>query len=255
MREPPGHGNCRAVNSSGSMAAGADGAATDGRLRPSRLETENSKTRTRGERGPVTANHDRSARPACAGNMLTGHRPGTPRPMRTRVTTTDGRFPGSRVAAFDHLPRDGPQWLLWPSARRLQLRGQLRNCTPDNDRSMRTAFPWLALAGTTIKRIAPDTVEVNSRVGLSALTPTRHPVSRTRLANGFKHLRSRTMRCQLCYDPACGALRRRSIMNSARGSANCSPGVAMCAVSGRIRFRQECWIAFWKSPAARHRLD
>src|SRR3954454_6240557 len=51
--------------------------------------------------------------------------------MRSRVTTTDGRFPGSRVVAFDHLPRDNrSQWLLWPSARRLQVPGQLRNCIP-----------------------------------------------------------------------------------------------------------------------------
>lgn len=40
------------------------------------------------------------------------------------------RFPGSRVVAFDHLPRDpiGFQWFCWPSAIRLQLRGQPRNC-------------------------------------------------------------------------------------------------------------------------------
>ena len=40
------------------------------------------------------------------------------------------RFPGSRVIAFDHLPRDpdGLQWFCWSSAIRLQLRGQPRNC-------------------------------------------------------------------------------------------------------------------------------
>ena len=51
----------------------------------------------------------------------------TPRPMCSRVTTTDGRSPGSRiampVAAFP-----GPEFpvALWRRARRLQLRGQPR---------------------------------------------------------------------------------------------------------------------------------
>ena len=42
---------------------------------------------------------------------------------------TSSRFPGSRVVASDHLPRElwNPQWYLWPSAIRLQLRGQPRN--------------------------------------------------------------------------------------------------------------------------------
>src|SRR5665213_89280 len=31
---------------------------------------------------------------------------GAPRPARSRVTTTGSRFPGSRVVASDHLPRD-----------------------------------------------------------------------------------------------------------------------------------------------------
>ena len=57
---------------------------------------------------------------------------GAPRPTRSRMTMTGSRFPGSRVIASDHLPRDivDPQWHLWPSAIRLQLRGQLRNCLP-----------------------------------------------------------------------------------------------------------------------------
>jgi hypothetical protein len=54
---------------------------------------------------------------------------------------------------------DGPQWHSWPSARRLQLRGQLRNCTPGSD--ARTAFPWLALAGTTKASVASDLRSVN----------------------------------------------------------------------------------------------
>ena len=144
----------------------AAGAAADGRLRFSRLEAENNKTRTRGERGPVTANHDRPARAARAGNMPTGHRPGTPRPMRTRVTTTDGRFPGSRVAAFDHLPRDRSV----PSGfygRRLAAYSCGGSCGIAHREIyvpavMRTAFPWLALAGTTMEIVALGTADVNS---------------------------------------------------------------------------------------------
>ena len=51
-----------------------------------------------------------------------------PRLMRSRMTMTGSRFPGSRVIASDHLPRDlvHPQWHLWSSAIRLQLRGQPR---------------------------------------------------------------------------------------------------------------------------------
>ena len=154
----------RLLRASKSMMA-AD-AAADGRLRFSRLEAENNKTCTRGERGPVTANHDRPARAARAGNMPTGHRPGTPRPMRTRVTTTDGRFPGSRVAAFDHLPRDRSV----PSGiygRRLAAYSCGGSCgiahreiyVPE---VMRTAFPWLALAGTTMEIVALGTADVNS---------------------------------------------------------------------------------------------
>ena len=83
----------------------------------------------------LAANVDRhrELRPPCSPHLGTpaGHHLGTPRPMRSRVTTTGGRFPGSRVVTFNHLPRDNrPQWLLWSSARRLQLRGQLRNCIP-----------------------------------------------------------------------------------------------------------------------------
>ena len=57
---------------------------------------------------------------------------GAPRPTRSRVTMTGSRFPGLRVIASDHLPRDlvHPQWHLWSSAIRLQLRGQPRICTP-----------------------------------------------------------------------------------------------------------------------------
>jgi hypothetical protein len=55
---------------------------------------------------------------------------GAPRPTRSRVTMTGSRFPGSRVIASDHLPRDlvHLQWYLWSSAIRLQLRGQPRIC-------------------------------------------------------------------------------------------------------------------------------
>src|SRR4030095_16632629 len=72
---------------------------------------------------------------------------GAPRPTRSRMTMTGSRFPGSRVIASDHLPRD----FLVSSGiygRRLSAyscggsRGFAHQCA-------RTAFPWLALAGTT----------------------------------------------------------------------------------------------------------
>src|ERR1700742_3111900 len=47
----------------------------------------------------------------------------------------DGRFPGSRVFAFGHLP--GFPVVSWPSACRLQLRGQ-----PRIEAKGRTAFPF-----------------------------------------------------------------------------------------------------------------
>jgi hypothetical protein len=50
----------------------------------------------------------------------------TPRPMCSRVTTTDGRSPGSRVSALRRLPELVAQWRV-AQARRLQLRGQPRN--------------------------------------------------------------------------------------------------------------------------------
>jgi len=76
--------------------------------------------------------------------------------MRSRVTTTGGRFPGSRVVAFDHLPRDNrPQWLLWSSARRLQLRGQLRNCIPVIAAGDAHRIPLvIPLRGTTANMLA-----------------------------------------------------------------------------------------------------
>ena len=72
---------------------------------------------------------------------------GAPRPTRSRMTMTSSRFPGSRVVASDHLPRD----FSIPSGiygRQLSAyscggsRGVACN-------SRRTAFPWLALASTT----------------------------------------------------------------------------------------------------------
>ena len=47
---------------------------------------------------------------------------GAPRPTLSRVTTNDGRSPGSRVTAFDRLPRERAPVADWSSARRLQLR-------------------------------------------------------------------------------------------------------------------------------------
>lgn len=66
----------------------------------------------------------------------TDHTIETPRPTISRVTTNDGRSPGSRVTASSRLPRS-PQWRLGSEAHRLQLRGQLQL----RPRSGLTAFP------------------------------------------------------------------------------------------------------------------
>src|SRR6476646_6728796 len=79
-----------------------------------------------------TAKHTPSARLPAYSALAPGGRHdsyscdiGAPRPTRSRMTMTGSRFPGSRVIASDHLPRElsNPQWYLWPSAIRLQLRG------------------------------------------------------------------------------------------------------------------------------------
>jgi hypothetical protein len=74
--------------------------------RRSRIEAETTKTQDSRRAWTRHRDHDR---PALAYAKVTpaGHRLGTPRPMRSRMTTTGGRFPGSRVVAFGHLPRDG----------------------------------------------------------------------------------------------------------------------------------------------------
>ncbi len=71
--------------------------------------------------------------------------------MRSRVTMTDGRFPGSRVVASGHLPRDEnvPSGIHGRQLAAYSCGGSRGIAY----RSMRTAFPWLALAGSTeIKR-------------------------------------------------------------------------------------------------------
>ncbi len=98
----------------------------------------------------------------------TGHRLGTPRPMRTRVTTTGGRFPGSRVIAFGHLPRDDRSPVAFMAVGSpLTVAGaaaelHTRHCC----RSTRTAFPWLSLAGTTVR---------HARIGFHASQEVRPP--------------------------------------------------------------------------------
>ena len=60
--------------------------------------------RTRQTRGTSTVTANRAARRL----RMAAKRPfhiRTPRPMRSRVTAASGRSPGSRVLAFDHLPR------------------------------------------------------------------------------------------------------------------------------------------------------
>jgi hypothetical protein len=72
---------------------------------------------------------------------------GAPRPTRSRVTMTGSRFPGSRVIASDHLPRD-----FSISSGIYGLRLTAYSCGGSRGfmhLSTRTAFPWLALASTT----------------------------------------------------------------------------------------------------------
>lgn len=72
---------------------------------------------------------------------------GAPRPTRSRVTMTGSRFPGSRVIASDHLPRD-----VSISSGNYGLRLTAYSCGGSRGfmhLSARTAFPWLALASTT----------------------------------------------------------------------------------------------------------
>ena len=83
------------------------------------------------------------------GGRRTGHSCdiGAPRPTRSRVTMTGSRFPGSRVIASDHLPRD-----VSISSGIYGLRLTAYSCGGSRGfahLSTRTAFPWLALAGTT----------------------------------------------------------------------------------------------------------
>jgi len=55
---------------------------------------------------------------------------------------TGSRFPGSRVVAFNHLPRiDRSQWYQWSRAHRLQLRGQLRHCLSKQTHRIPLASP------------------------------------------------------------------------------------------------------------------
>src|SRR5438477_5774931 len=51
----------------------------------------------------------------------------TPRPTSSRVTTADGRSPGSRVVTLRRLPRTEFPSGIWRRIRRIQLRGQPRH--------------------------------------------------------------------------------------------------------------------------------
>ena len=87
-----------------------------------RVEGEH-ENRPRSERG--TSPRERSHRPQGASGSADIS---TPRPIFPRVTTDDGRSPGSRVAVFLPPSRDAKsQWVIWQRTRRLQLRGQPRH--------------------------------------------------------------------------------------------------------------------------------
>jgi hypothetical protein len=156
-REPMAHAKkcsemwIAAASSRHKLNADASGAPPHG-SRPIRLGPRKIKTQARGERGPsprtTTALRPLLRTPA-------GHHLGTPRPMRSRVTTTDGRFPGSRVVAFGHLPRDDRSPVVFMAVGSpLTVAGaaaelHIRHCC----RTTRTAFPWLSLAGTTVEYV------------------------------------------------------------------------------------------------------
>jgi hypothetical protein len=107
---------------------------------------------------------------------------GAPRPTRSRVTMTGGRFPGSRVVASDHLPRDPEvssgiygRWLAAYSCG-----GSRGIACPMNRSDMRTAFPWLAFAGTTTISVTWRSSS-RQRAELPKAKTPRRPARRARL--------------------------------------------------------------------------
>src|SRR5712691_1292501 len=68
-----------------------------------------------------TKSHRRALRTPGEANVC------TPRPTSSRVTTADGRSPGSRVVTLRRLPRTEIPSGIWRRIRRIQLRGQPRH--------------------------------------------------------------------------------------------------------------------------------
>jgi hypothetical protein len=86
---------------------------------------------------------------------------GAPRPTCPRVTTADGRSPGSRVSALRRLPRNPERSPVayWRAARRLQLRGQ-----PQLRHYCLTAFPFDPRREPSRRLCAEGNLRVNSLV-------------------------------------------------------------------------------------------
>ena len=126
-----GAGVCACVGLTTVPERTASSAATHCRFRPTQLGPRKIKTRTRGERGAVTANSDRPRTGARGGDGERSSPRDTPPNAlardhdRWQVSWLAGQSPSTTFPGTER-----PQWLLWSSARRLQLRGQLRNCIP-----------------------------------------------------------------------------------------------------------------------------
>jgi hypothetical protein len=112
-------------------------------MRALKAKTDEMTTR-RGPAAKVTRHRDKLG--PIALRALGKLRSGSPRPVRSHMTTADGRSPGSRVVASSRLPgsRNGSSGRM-TEARRLQLRGQPRNWS-----KLLTAFPFDPPEGRTV---------------------------------------------------------------------------------------------------------
>jgi hypothetical protein len=110
------------------------------RREPADQVKETTKAKTRSDRHTSLRTVANRRHTAGRGASPVGVYTRTPRPMRSRVTTAGGRSPGSRVSAFDHLPRNRTV----PSGtfgRKLAAHSCGDSCGVAR-RSARTAFPF-----------------------------------------------------------------------------------------------------------------
>ena len=134
--------------------ADAHGAAVHGRSDPLDSDPRKIKTQTRGERGPSprtpTALHPA---PRDAGRSSRWDTP--PNALARDHDWWQVSWLAGRRLRPPSQEQIGPQWLFWPSARRLQLRGQLRNCIPVIAAGDAHRIPLvIPLRGTTVNMLA-----------------------------------------------------------------------------------------------------